>query len=119
MRPNRCHHHKGTCREPEWRDSFCMQPHLVYPALAHTPRVGITRAGREWGRWVAQGAHKALRLMTVPTRRLAGLVERDLSQWITDRADWRKLVAGQRGDVHLLNWPRFKAANLGFGAISV
>lgn len=96
-----------------------MQPHLVYLALAHTPKVGITRAGREWGRWVAQGAHKALRLMTVPTRRLAGLVERDLSQCITDRADWRKLVAGQRGDVHLLNWPRFKAANLGFGAISV
>ncbi|NKB97662.1 MAG: DUF2797 domain-containing protein [Pseudomonadales bacterium] len=101
MSPNRCHHHKGTCREPDWGDSFCMQPHVVYLALAHVPKVGITRAGREWYRWSDQGAHKALRLMTVPTRRMAGVVEAHLSQWITDRTDWRKLVTGQRGDFSL------------------
>ena len=43
--PEKCHYHAGTCREPEWGESFCMQPHLVYLAKSTGPKVGITRRG--------------------------------------------------------------------------
>ena len=44
--PDRCHHHLGTCREPQWGDEFCMQPHLVYLANTSGLKVGLTREGR-------------------------------------------------------------------------
>ena len=90
MSPDRCHHHEGTCREPEWGDAFCMRPHTVYLALSSVPKVGITRQGRERRRWADQGAYRALPLMQVPSRRLAGVLERACARWVTDRTDWRR-----------------------------
>lgn len=101
MSPERCHHHEGTCREPQWGDAFCMKPHTVYLALSSVPKVGITRQGRERRRWADQGAYCALPLMQVPSRRLAGVLERACARWVTDRTDWRRLVTGQRGDFSL------------------
>ena len=103
MSPDRCHYHEGTCREPQWGAGFCMQPHTVYLALSYLPKVGITRRGREWQRWADQGAYRALALMEVPSRRLAGVVEASCSRWVTDRTDWRRLVTGQRGDFSLVD----------------
>ena len=100
--PDRCHFHKGTCREPDWAEDFCMQPHTVYLALSHAPKVGITRQGREYYRWANQGAARAIKLVSTPTRRMAGVIETYLSQWITDRTDWRKLVTGQQRDFDLV-----------------
>ena len=102
MSPDRCHFHLGTCREPEWAQDFCMQPHTVYLALSHVPKVGITRQGREWYRWADQGAAQAMKLISVPTRRMAGVLEAYLSQWVTDRTDWRKLVTGQKRPFDLM-----------------
>ena len=30
--PELCHYDAGTCREPEWGEAHCMQPHVVYLA---------------------------------------------------------------------------------------
>src|SRR5262245_51371459 len=30
--PEKCHFDAGTCREPEWAQQHCMQPHIVYLA---------------------------------------------------------------------------------------
>src|SRR5581483_1559631 len=30
VKPELCHFAKGTCREPEWGQTHCMQPHYVY-----------------------------------------------------------------------------------------
>lgn len=99
--PDRCHYAAGTCREPEWGESFCMQPHLVYLANSTGPKVGITRRGAERGRWLDQGATQGLVIMEAPTRHLAGLAEVAVGRYLTDRTDWRALVRGDAEPVDL------------------
>jgi hypothetical protein len=100
--PDRCHYHDGTCREPEWGDSFCMQEHIVYLANSSGPKVGITRGGGQIGRWLDQGACQAMPIMTASTRRGAGIAEVGLAQHLSDRTDWRRLVSGDAAPVDLV-----------------
>lgn len=92
--PSRCHYHLGTCREPDWGETFCMRPHRVYLANSSGPKVGITSAGGEIGRWLDQGASQGLVVAEAPTRRLAGVLEAALAGLISDRTDWRALLRG-------------------------
>jgi len=92
MRPERCHFAAGTCREPEWGEGFCMQPHTVYLVNATGPKVGITRPGHEIGRWLDQGAVQGLRLLRAGTRQQAGFAEVAIAARISDRTDWHALV---------------------------
>lgn len=32
VKPEQCHYHLGTCREPEWGETHCFIPHYVYLA---------------------------------------------------------------------------------------
>lgn len=102
--PERCHFHLGTCREPEWGEAFCMQPHTVYLAQTSDTKIGITRAGRELRRWLDQGAVQALPIISAPSRRAAGAVEAHFKRRLNDRTDWRKLVTGRTsaGDLQAL-----------------
>ena len=102
--PDRCHFHLGTCREPEWGESFCMQPHVVYLANASGLKVGITRKHRAVGRWLDQGAVQGLVIAETLTRRDAGLAEARLAQRISDRTDWRKLVSADAPPIDLAGW---------------
>ena len=43
LKPELCHFHKGTCREPEWGRENCMIDHFVYLAVSSGLKVGITR----------------------------------------------------------------------------
>ncbi|MCU7967855.1 MAG: DUF2797 domain-containing protein, partial [gamma proteobacterium symbiont of Bathyaustriella thionipta] len=43
MSPEKCHFEQGTCREPEWGQTHCMQSHFVYLANTSDLKVGITR----------------------------------------------------------------------------
>ena len=99
--PDRCHYHAGTCREPAWGETFCMQPHIVYLANSSGPKVGITRAGHQTGRWLDQGAAQALPILAAPTRQVAGLAEVSLAAHVPDRTDWRQLVTGDADPVDL------------------
>lgn len=94
--PDRCHYAAGTCREPDWGDAFCMQPHLVYLANTSGLKVGITRRGRQIGRWLDQGAIQGLEILEADTRRAAGLAEVLIGEALPDRTDWRKML---RADV--------------------
>lgn len=94
MAPNRCHYDKGTCREPEWGESFCMQPHLVYLANSSGLKVGITRDGQQLGRWRDQGALQGRILARTSTRQAAGLLEAELAKTFGDRSQWRTLLSG-------------------------
>ncbi len=100
--PDRCHHHLGTCREPDWGTSFCMQPHVVYLANTAGAKVGLTRADRAIGRWLDQGAVQGLVICAAATRREAGLIEATIARQVSDRADWRKLVAADAPPLDLL-----------------
>lgn len=101
MAPTRCHYDKGTCREPQWGESFCFAPHLVYLANSSDLKVGITRPGQEFTRWTDQGAEQGLVILYTDTRQLAGAMEATLGQWVSDRSNWRKLISEQATPIDL------------------
>lgn len=102
VKPERCHYHLGTCREPDWGQSHCMVPHYVYLANASGLKVGITRVSQIPTRWIDQGAIEALPIMKVPTRRISGLVEVEMAQCVSDRTHWQKMLRGETPVVNLI-----------------
>jgi hypothetical protein len=95
VKPELCHFAKGTCREPQWGLTHCMQPHYVYLANASGLKVGITRANQIPTRWLDQGAVQALPMLKAQSRHQSGLVEVALKQYVSDRTDWRKMLKGE------------------------
>ena len=94
MKPETCHYAAGTCREPEWGEASCMQPHVVYLANTSGLKVGITRHTQVPTRWIDQGATQALPIFQVPTRYHSGLIEQICKAHVADRTDWRKMLKG-------------------------
>ena len=92
MSPELCHYAAGTCREPSWGEANCMQPHIVYLANSTGLKVGITRHTQVPTRWMDQGAIQALPIARVSSRRLSGLIENKLREWVNDRTNWRKML---------------------------
>ncbi len=95
MSPEKCHYDAGTCREPEWGETHCMQDHFVYLANSSGVKVGITRGTQVPTRWMDQGALQALPIVRVKTRLQSGLVEVILKQYVTDRTQWQRMLKGQ------------------------
>ncbi len=94
MKPETCHYHQGTCREPEWGEEFCMIPHYVYLANSSGIKVGITRETQIPTRWIDQGATEALPIFKVSNRLLSGKLEMAIKEHVSDRTDWRKMLKG-------------------------
>lgn len=92
MKPELCHYHKGTCREPEWGLAHCMQPHVVYLANTSQVKVGITRLTQVPTRWLDQGAVQAIPVFQVSQRYHAGLIEIELAKHFSDKTNWRNLL---------------------------
>jgi len=101
MKPETCHYHLGTCREPEWGDTHCMIPHIVYLANTSGIKVGITRESQVPTRWMDQGASQALPIFRVATRQISGLVEIELAKVMADKTNWRALLKGDGEPVDL------------------
>lgn len=101
VRPERCHYHLGTCREPEWGQAHCLRPHVVYLANSSGVKVGITRATQVPTRWIDQGAVQALPIARVASRRLSGLMEVAFKEHVSDRTDWRRMLKGEPEAVDL------------------
>jgi hypothetical protein len=100
VKPERCHFHLGTCREPEWGEANCMVRHSVYLANSSGLKVGISRGEHPVTRWIDQGASQALVIRLVPSRLQAGRFEAALRAHVSDRTDWRQML---RGDPPALN----------------
>ena len=94
VRPELCHYHAGTCREPQWGEAHCLKPHVVYLANSSGLKVGVTRASQVPTRWIDQGASQAIVVFDVRERRIAGLLEATLRQVVADRTDWRRMLKG-------------------------
>ncbi len=94
MSPERCHFNAGTCREPDWGEANCMQPHYVYLSNASGLKVGITRGNQIPTRWIDQGAVQAIPMYRVASRRLSGLVEVIFKKEVSDRTNWRAMLKG-------------------------
>ncbi|HJP35982.1 MAG: DUF2797 domain-containing protein [Gammaproteobacteria bacterium] len=101
MKPETCHFHLGTCREPEWGERHCMINHVVYLANTSDLKVGITRESQVPTRWMDQGATQALPIFRARTRQLSGLLEVALAETIADKTNWRTLLKGDNEAIDL------------------
>ncbi|WP_122901515.1 DUF2797 domain-containing protein [Acinetobacter sp. B51(2017)] len=102
MKPETCHYHLGTCREEQFAQEVCFQPHIVYLANSSALKVGITRLGQMPTRWLDQGATQALPIMQVGSRRLSGQLEVMFGAEVADKTDWRKLLKGEAPPLDLI-----------------
>jgi hypothetical protein len=104
MQPEKCHFHLGTCREPVWGENHCFIPHIVYLANTSNLKVGITRGTQVPTRWIDQGASEAIKLLEVPNRYAAGLIEVKLKEKFSDKTNWKKMLEseGQSMDLESL-----------------
>ncbi|MCF6776778.1 DUF2797 domain-containing protein [Thiotrichales bacterium 19X7-9] len=94
MKPELCHYHLGTCRQPQWGLTHCFQEHIIYLANTGDVKVGITRITNTPYRWIDQGASEVLPIIKVKTRLISGLVEVALKKHIADKTNWRKMLKG-------------------------
>ncbi|MDH3903526.1 MAG: DUF2797 domain-containing protein [Xanthomonadales bacterium] len=102
LKPETCHFHKGTCREPEWGEKNCFVPHFVYLSNTSGLKVGITRHTQIPTRWVDQGATQASIMFKVNTRRQSGYVETAFKGLIADKTNWRTMLKENQPDMDLL-----------------
>lgn len=93
MRPELSKAHLGIAdRDLEYEASAQLQPHVVYLALSGELKVGVTRLSQIPVRWIDQGACKAMVVVEVPNRYLAGITEVALKQKFADKTNWRKML---------------------------
>ncbi|MDY6891559.1 MAG: DUF2797 domain-containing protein [Pseudomonadota bacterium] len=101
VKPEKCHYHAGTCRDPAWGERHCFQPHLVYLANSSGLKVGITRREQVPTRWIDQGAVQALPILEVDNRLHSGLIERIVATHVSDTTNWRTMLKGGNPSVDL------------------
>ncbi len=101
MKPETCHYDAGTCREPEWGEQFCYQPHFVYLANSSATKVGITRHTQVPTRWIDQGASQALAILKVQSRHISGLIEVAIARHVSDKTSWQRMLKAQPEAVDL------------------
>ena len=107
MKPELCHFHAGTCREPQWGETNCFADHFVYLSNTSGLKIGITRGNQIPTRWVDQGAVAAMPIYKVANRRISGLLEHPAAQMIADKTNWRTML---KGDIpHIDIFSRWKA----------
>jgi hypothetical protein len=109
MKPETCHYDAGTCREPDWGQQFCFQPHVVYLANSSGIKVGITRCTQIPTRWIDQGAVQALPVFEVASRYISGLIEVTLAQHVSDKTSWQQML---KNNVENLDLPKLRDALL-------
>ena len=101
VNPHKCHFSEGTCREPNWAESHCQVPHIVYLANTSSVKVGITRATQVPTRWIDQGATQAQPIARVQTRYQSGLLEILCAREVGDRTAWQTMLKGNSEDQDL------------------
>jgi len=102
LKPETCHFHEGTCREPEWGEKNCFVPHFVYLSNTSGLKVGITRHSQIPTRWVDQGATQAIIMFKVQTRRQSGYVETAFKGLVSDKTNWRTMLKENQPDIDMV-----------------
>ena len=102
LKPETCHFHEGTCREPEWGERNCFVPHFVYLSNTSGLKVGITRHTQIPTRWIDQGATQATIIFKVESRRQSGYVESAFKTLVADKTNWRTMLKENQPDMDLL-----------------
>lgn len=93
MKPELSTAHLGIAdRDLDYESRVQLQPHIVYLALSSEVKVGVTRKTQVPTRWIDQGAEKAIAIVEVPNRYLAGITEVALKSHFSDKTNWRKML---------------------------
>lgn len=102
VKPELCHYHEGTCREPQWGEQHCLKTHFVYLANTGAVKVGITREKNIPTRWIDQGATQALPILKVNQRLVSGLAEMAFKAHVADKTNWRTMLKGEAKAINLV-----------------
>lgn len=103
MRPELSTAHLGIAdRDLNYESKVQLQPHIVYLALSSEVKVGVTRKTQVPTRWIDQGAEKALIIVEVPNRYLAGISEVALKNYYSDKTNWRKMLTNDIASTDLI-----------------
>jgi hypothetical protein len=89
-------------RDIAYEKKIQLQPHLVYLALSSEVKVGVTRKTQMPTRWIDQGAMKAINVVEVPNRYLAGITEVALKNHFADKTNWRKMLTNNITETDLV-----------------
>ena len=81
----------------------CLTTTYVYLSLTSNLKVGVTRENHIPSRWIDQGAHFAIKFAKAPNRYLAGMIEIELSKYISDRTKWRQMIQGKYDMIDLID----------------
>ena len=96
MKPELSTAHLGIAdRDLDYESKVQLQPHIVYLALSSEVKVGVTRKTQIPTRWIDQGAEKALTIVEVPNRYLAGITEVALKNHFADKTNWQKMLKNE------------------------
>ncbi len=89
-------------RDLDYEKSVQLQPHIVYLALSSNVKVGVTRKTQIPTRWIDQGASKAIEIVEVPNRYLAGITEVALKEHVADKTSWQKMLKNEVASADLI-----------------
>ena len=94
LRPELSRIHEGVAlRDFEWEQKHHNQPHYVYISQTGAFKVGVTRTTNRPFRWHDQGAVAAIAIAETPYRQLAGEMEVALKEILSDKTNFRKMLA--------------------------
>ena len=103
MKPELSKAHLGIeDRDLAYEKKVQLQPHIVYLALSSNVKVGVTRKPQVPTRWIDQGATKAIAMLEVPNRYLAGITEVALKNFVADKTSWQKMLKNDVADADLI-----------------
>ncbi|WP_456376111.1 DUF2797 domain-containing protein [Lutibacter sp.] len=103
MKPELSTAHLGIeDRDLEYEKEVQLKPHIVYLALSSNVKVGVTRKTQVPTRWIDQGATKAIEIVEVPNRYLAGITEVALKEFVADKTNWQKMLKNDVLDADLI-----------------
>ena len=103
FKPHLCRAHDGKARDMEWSKQYCLSEQFVYLSLTSNLKVGVTRENHIPSRWIDQGAHFAIKFAKAPNRYLAGMIEIELSKYISDRTKWHQMIQGKYDMIDLID----------------
>ncbi len=102
LHPDKCQAHLGITRDQKWSDNHCLTTHIVYLAVSSNLKVGITRETQIPTRWIDQGATSAIILAKTPNRHIAGIIEKYLMQYYSDKTSWQAMLKGTQHEIDLV-----------------
>jgi len=104
MKPELSKAHLGIQeRDIEYEKKVQLQPHILYLAFTSDIKIGVTRKSQTPTRWIDQGAIKAIEILEVPNRYLAGISEVKLKEYYKDKTNWREMLKNNKTDIDLEN----------------